>query len=251
MQYWSGLGNDIVAATTGRGNAVVNGDAYSAFNVCHYVGDAPSHVAECRSSLASQLGLPVENIICPRQTHSTKVAVVDRVADFSDVEADALVTRLTDVAIGINTADCLPILLADSGRGVIAAVHAGWRGLLAGIVSASIEKMAEMGAVPAEIHAVVAPAIGRCCFEVGENVAAIFHDYGYDEFVDRSGAKPHIDLPAIARRQLLDGQLAATNIQVADICTKCHADRYFSARAIGVESGRNFTFIYRKSSATK
>lgn len=248
MYYWEGLGDKIVAATTGRGTGVVGNCSYSGFNICPYVGDNRRHIDDCLSSLAAQIGLPVKNIIYLRQVHSTEVIVIDRIADFSDVEADALVTRLTDVAIGIFTADCLPILLADSHRSVIAAIHAGWRGLLAGIVSATIEKMSESGAFAPEIHAVIAPTIGKCCFEVGEEVAAIFHDYGYDDFIDRNFDKPHIDLPAIAQRQLLDGNLNADNIKVSGICTKCNPDRFFSARAYGIKSGRNYSFIYKKNS---
>ncbi|MBR4722841.1 MAG: laccase domain-containing protein, partial [Muribaculaceae bacterium] len=136
------VADGIVAGTTGRG-VVENGNSYSGFNICHYVGDKPNHTDACLHNLADILGLPIENIISPRQIHSDKVVVVSEIADFRNVEADALITTLPDVAVGVNTADCVPVLLADTANGIVATIHAGWRGLVNGIIGKTVSIMSD------------------------------------------------------------------------------------------------------------
>ena len=243
------IADGFVAGTTGRGFAE-EGNAYSGFNICHYVGDEPNHTAECLNKLANALGLPEENIIFPRQIHSDKVVVVSEIADFRNVEADALITCLSDVALGINTADCVPVLLADTANGIVAAIHAGWRGIINGINGKTVGIMADMGASTANIKAVIAPSICPDCYEVGEDVAGEFVRKDLSDCVIRSSVKPHIDLRKAATVQLHSAGILTENISVDDNCTRCNSQRYFSARSLGIYSGRNFSFIYRKSSPT-
>ena len=244
------VADGIVAGTTGRG-VVGNGNSYSGFNICHYVGDKPNHTDACLHDLADILGLPIENIIFPRQIHSDKVVVVSEIADFRNVEADALITTLPDVAVGVNTADCVPVLLADTSNGIVAAIHAGWRGIINGVITKAIALMTESGASLKTINAVIAPAICADCYEVGEDVAGEFVSKGLADCVIRSMARPHIELPKAALIQLVVAGVSAENISVANDCTRCNPQRYFSARRLGIDSGRNFSFIYRKSSSTK
>ena len=113
---------EVYAATTFRGLSKAD-DAYSGFSLCHYVGDEASHWQQCRDELASCLGISADMVVVPRQTHSARVAVVDSVpVDSRDIDGvDAVVTALQGVAVGVNTADCLPLLLCDEKAGVVCA----------------------------------------------------------------------------------------------------------------------------------
>ena len=236
--------SSLFAATTRRETDMPE-NAYAGFSLCHYTGDSPEHFKACRNELADYLGIDSRKIIIPRQTHGTKVAVIDRLQfDSEELQGvDALVTNLSDVAIGINTADCVPILIADTGNNLIAAVHAGWRGVVGGIIETTISEMARLGGEPSKMEAWIAPCIHRECFEVGEEVACSFPE----SCVDRNYAgNPHVDLPKAVRLQL--EQAGLNRINEDPDCTRCHPDRYFSARAHTVNSGRNFTFILRKES---
>ena len=232
----------VKAYFTSRGDVTYS--PYSSFNVCHYVGDDIRHVSECRSRLCERLGISGDRLIVPRQTHSVNCAVIDSVpAGPSVIEGvDALVTKLRGVVIGVSTADCVPVLLADAANGVIAAAHAGWRGAVGGIVSVTLNRMIGLGADPRYIMAVMGPCICKDCFEVGEEVAAQFPD----ECVVRvAGQKPHVDLPGYVASMLEAGGVSRSSVVMPIACTKCEPDHYFSARALGINSGRNFSMIVK------
>lgn len=229
---------------TSRGDTGDAADPYSAFSLCHYTGDTPRHVAQCREMLAATLGIDVSCIIVPRQTHSTRVVTIDAlpVRDAAIEGADGVVTTLRDVAVGVSTADCVPVIAVDSVAGVAGAFHAGWRGAVGGVVGFGIEAMTAAGALAGRIEVYIGPSICCSCFEVGEEVAAFFPE----EFVVRKEEwpKPHVDLPAYVESRLVKAGVAAGNIRgfAGEMCTRCHPDKYFSARAAGIASGRNFTF---------
>lgn len=234
----------VYAGTTFRGVSVAD-DSYSGFSLCHYVGDEASHWQQCRAELASWLGISEHNIIVPRQTHSARVAFIDDVpVDDRDIDGvDAVVTTLHGVAVGVNTADCLPLLLCDEKVGVVCAVHAGWRGAVGGVVGNALDRMVLAGASPGDIHGFIAPHIGVCCFEVGEEVACQFHPD--DVVYHQDGEKPHVNLSGAVTRILVSKGVPRENITDIGECTRCRSDRYFSARARGVASGRNFSFIIK------
>lgn len=233
---------DIEAFVVTRGVAT-DGDTYSSVNMCHYVGDVPGHVRDSRAEVCRRLGIPVANLVVPRQIHSADVAVLIG-GPSSPVDVDAVVTGLSDVAIGVSTADCVPVVIADSNSGMIAAAHAGWRGALAGIINNTVAAMVERGAVASDMKALIGPCICRDCFEVGDEVAALFPD----KFVDKaSGARPHVDLSGYVRDLLIEGGIPASSIQGPVGCTRCNPQIYFSARRLGVASGRIFTGIIRRN----
>lgn len=232
-------GPGVVAATTWRGDSINAADNYSGFSLCHYTGDAPDHYESCRRRLARWCGVSQEFIIVPRQTHSTDVTVI---SDPSAVveNTDAVITALPGIVIGINTADCVPVLLNDSAKRIIGAVHAGWRGAIGGIVGEAVKAMISLGSDPGDIYATMGPCIGVECFEVGEEVAMLFPQ----ECVTRtSGQRPHIDLAKYITGQLVTAGVPAAHISQPPACTRCNPEHYFSARAHGIASGRNFTFI--------
>lgn len=218
---------------------------YDGFSVCDYTGDDASHVEECRQQLALFCGASVDEIIQCRQTHSAEVYVLEQVGLPAEQRYgyDAIVTRLKNVVIGVNTADCVPIVLFDEAAGVIAAVHAGWRGAIAGIPVNALKKMVELGAKIENVKGFFGPSIGECCFEVGEEVADRFSD----EFVNRRiGEKPHVNLARFVKRQFENEGVNGASLILNENCTRCNLSRYFSARALGIESGRIFTFIVRR-----
>ena len=193
---------------------------------------------------------PSDDVICERfgaalagtamlkQIHSGRCVRADHAWRGKRPEADAVCTNRPCVLVGVRTADCVPVLLVDRQRRAVAAVHAGWRGTAADVLPGAIERMAsEYGSRPAEIEAAVGPCIGPCCFEVGETVAERFPG----GFVDRKGAKPHVDLAGILRAQLW--QAGVDCLVTAGHCTSCDLDRYFSHRAEHGDTGRMLSLV--------
>jgi YfiH family protein len=163
-----------------------------------------------------------------KQIHSGKVV---RVAAENGCAGagDALVTADPGRFIGIRTADCVPILLADPVNRAVAAVHSGWRGTTAGIASAAVEKLAkEFGSRAVDLLAAIGPSIGPCCFEVGPEVAALFGFTG----------RANVDLLEENRRQLLEAGVRGFNIDVSGACTACNAGDFHSWRRDRDASGR-------------
>lgn len=241
------VGAGATAFSTLRGGETYGGaeDAYAGFNVCHYTGDAPAHVANCRRELAAYIGTDVNRLVIPRQTHSVNVAVIDdRLSCLEGV--DALVTTRDDVALVVNTADCLPVVFNDSRRGVIAIAHAGWRGLYDGILAATVMEMARLGAAPRDIRVAIGPCICGACYEVDEEFAGRFETrFGSGVRMPVTpGHKPHIDLRAAAITELQRCGIDLTGISDSGVCSRCDG-RLFSARRQGVRSGRIATVVKR------
>lgn len=223
--------------STRRGG--VSAGRYATLNVGGKWGDDPDKVAHNRRRLAAAGGFDLSRLFTARQVHGARVALIvehtqpERVAE---AEADALVSQVPGVVLGVYTADCVPILLGD-GDGRVAAVHAGWRGTVAGVASAAVEALVSIGARRERLKAALGPSICAHCFEVGEEVAAQFPPPA----VVRGEARPHIDLWEANR-----AQLAAAGVGAVDAhppCTMCEADRFFSFRRDGGQIGQHLSFI--------
>ncbi len=184
------------------------------------------------------------------QTHSDHVHIVTKKEsrgwrDMEDAVADcdALVTDQKGVMLCILTADCVPILLCDPVKKVVAAVHAGWRGTEAKIVAKTVGKMKEaFGCNPSDIVAGIGPAIGACCYEVGEDVAKHFRDRP-DVLEEKEGGKYMLNLPLENRLQLMGAGVPQAQIDQSGICTACESDSYFSYRKEQGCSGRFMSLI--------
>ena len=247
----------VEAFSTMRGD-VDRRNAYSGVNLCDYVGDDALHVLDGRLMLAMRLGVDLDDLVMPRQTHSCRVAVIDekfRALDIDKQEAalegvDASVTSLPGVVIGVNTADCVPIVLVDEVAGVIAVAHAGWRGTVGRIAGKVVEEMCRQGACADRIQAAMGPSICQDCFEVGDEVVEAFSQahFEVDALVKRNTAtgKAHIDLRAANRAVLVAAGIPAANIVISQHCSRCEHERFFSARRLGIHSGRTFTGIVKK-----
>ena len=168
-----------------------------------------------------------------KQIHSDIVTRTDRPSPQERPAADGLATDRPGLLLGIRTADCVPVLMIDPSRVAVAAVHAGWRGVSSRIVSHAISRMGEWyGSLPHQIECAIGPAISRCCFEVGEEVAAGFAD----EFVERSRAKPHVDLIAAVQSELANA--GVSRVFAVGECTVCNPGKYFSHRGERGDTGR-------------
>ena len=163
------------------------------------------------------------------------------------MQADAQVTDLSGVVLGILTADCVPILLYADDVQAIGVVHAGWKGTRDNILAKTVVKMQEYyGAKIESMIACIGPAIGECCYEVGEDVAKEFNEYE-QSLKDKDGDKFMLDLKSINYAQLIASGLKPRQIEMSTICTSCKKDDYFSYRAEDGCSGRFMSCIALKS----
>jgi len=224
-------------------NGGVSTGRYATLNVGGKWGDAEANVRENRRLLAADAGFDLARLATVHQVHGRAVAFADgkNAETLAAVDADALVARGPGRAIGIYTADCVPILL-DDGDGRVAAAHAGWRGTVAGVAAAAVEALVSAGADRAKLRAALGPSIGPCCFEVGDEVAARFLAWP-DAIRAVDGKKPHVDLWAANRAQLIDAGLSPDRIDAAPPCTMCDGARFFSFRRDGGSIGQMLSFI--------
>lgn len=258
------LGTGVVAFSSTRHGGYSQGH-YAAFNINNYCGDDPAAIQKNREALCHLLGIEDKRLLMPHQVHRAEVAYIN--TSFLDLTLeeqkgklegiDAIITNIPGICIGVSTADCIPILLYDPRHGVVAAVHAGWRGTVQRIAKKAVEVMeATYGSSPSNLLAQIGPGISLKSFEVGQEVYDAFAAEGFCmEEISRlmpssqgieNEEKWHIDLPACNRLQLLEAGLQNEQIHTLPVCTyEQHAD-YFSARRLGIHSGRIFTGIMLK-----
>ena len=207
---------------------------WRSLNLGDHVGDEPAHVAQNRALLDSRLPAPPRWL---QQVHGVRVIE----AGAQDTTADAIVTRRRGQVCAVLTADCLPVLLCDRAGSVVAAAHAGWRGLVDGVLEATVAAMA----VPArEIVAWMGAAIGPQAFEVGDEVRAAFvarHAEAAAAFAPRSPGKWSADLYALARMRL--GHAGVGTVSGGGRCTFSETDTFFSYRRDGV-TGRMAALVW-------
>ncbi len=190
------------------------------------------------------------HFVLANQTHSDHVHVVKEPEtkgweslESAVLDCDALVTNLKGVMLGILTADCVPVLLYDPVQKAVAVVHAGWKGTKANIVAKTIQTMqCEFGTEPKNMIAGIAPSIGQCCYEVGEEVASHFFHLP-DVLNAKHNGKYMLDLPLANKMQLMQVGIAEENIEMSGICTACDVEHFFSYRKEGGCSGRFMSLI--------
>ena len=220
------------------------------FSLALHTGEEQKKIIENREKIALLLSSKNDlHFVVAKQTHSDHIKVLTRtetkgwntMEDAID-DCDALITAEKGVILTILTADCVPILLYDPVKEVVAAVHAGWKGTQAQIVAKTVIKMKEQFDCHEDnIVAAVGPSIGKCCYEVGEEVAKHFFDIPH-AFIQK-GEKYMLDLPYINKYQLLDAGLKETNIEMSNVCTACEVEDYFSYRKEQGCSGRFMSMI--------
>lgn len=197
--------------------------------------DQPANVRENRARAAAALGVTPSALVTARQVHGSGCLVVEHPwAPTEAPEADALVCERPGLAVGVLSADCAPVLLADPVAGRVAAVHAGWRGLLAGVLEAAIELFRSRGSAPGDVFAAIGPCIGPGSYEVGPDFERAFvaADPRAARFFARTEGRdrPYFDLAACARHRLLAAGLGADRIEVLGRDTFVEEDLFFSHR---------------------
>ncbi len=201
---------------------------------CGYANqDAPERVEANRARALAALGLEPASLHTVRQVHGIEVVVAGAPAPGRPtVPADALVTDRPGITLGVLSADCAPVLLADPGAGVIGAVHAGWRGALAGVLEATVARMVALGARPEAIQAAIGPCIAKASYEVGPDMRAAFAaaDPGSEGRFEplAGGDRFRFDLKDYARQRLAKAGVAACVVMPED--TAADPARFFSAR---------------------
>lgn len=181
-----------------------------------------------------------DNCLALRQVHSARVITAGEWSP--EVEADGLVTNRPGERIAVKSADCVPILLADPVKRVVGAVHAGWRGTVAGVAEAGVEALAgRFGSRPEDLLVAMGPSIGPCCYEVGEEVSVLFRAL-FPEW-DRLAHPGRIDLREANRRILMRGGVPERRIASAAPCTFCGGSEFFSWRRDRQTGQRMFAVI--------
>ncbi len=157
--------------------------------------------------------------------------------------ADAAVADEPGLLLGIETADCLPVLLVDPVRRAVGAAHAGWRGTAAGVAARAVEALVAGGSRPEDLLAALGPGIGPCCYEVGPELREAFGPGGQAFFRPGPRGRPHLDVRAANADQLEKAGLAPDRIHSVDECTYCQADQYHSYRREGKAGGRMINVV--------
>lgn len=235
--------------TTRRGGC--SKGKYESFNCSPHTEDASKNVWLNQSLLLEGIKHPVKDLIVPQQVHSNVSLLIDdryftlplAMRRMALNGIDALITAEPGCCICVSTADCVPVLLYDRKLQVVAAVHAGWKGTVKRIVSHVLKRMnEEFGTRGEDVIACIGPSISLESFEVGEEVFEVFRTEGFEmariSLWKEETGKHHIDLWEANRMQLLDFGVSATQIELSGICTYKNHDDFFSARRLGIDSGR-------------
>lgn len=215
-----------------REGGVSTGD-YASLNCGYGSGDSIDAVSENRKRVAEILGCKREELCTAYQIHSPTAVILEEPLHWEKMpQADALVTTKPGIALGILTADCLPILFADPEHGVIAAAHAGWKGALGGVIESTLNAMQQLGAKPDSIQATIGPGIAQGSYEVGQEFHDRFitQDAGNKLYFVHGGRPSHFlfDLKAYAKDRLRNAGLRHINMLAHDTCLQ--EDEFFSYR---------------------
>ncbi|HKY37493.1 MAG TPA: polyphenol oxidase family protein [Polyangiaceae bacterium] len=220
------------------------------------VGDDPSRVDENLRRAAALLGVDAANVLYLSQVHGREALfyrTTERRENLITLQGDAIGGTSPRAAYGVRSADCIPILVADQTSGAVMAIHAGWRGVVAGVIEAGVARLREGIGSPGHLLAAIGPHISRAAFEVSDEVAAELQAVSAAApAIERrpDGARPHVDLRLIATHQLLGLGLAAGAIDQVGGCTVLDPHHYFSFRRDGKRSGRHLSAIVPRSEAT-
>lgn len=240
---------------TTRNGGVSSGE-FSTFNLGNFSDDNPIDIYENREILSRMWYMDIEDFIIPHQTHSSNVLMIDEdfqlLSPYERIDAlygiDATITNLKDIFLCVTTADCVPILLYDTKNEVIAAIHAGWKGVVNLIVDDTVCKMQKYyQSNPSDILAAIGPSISLKHYEIGEDVVVRFKSVGIDlkeaSFFNDKTNKLHIYLSRITHDRLVKLGIPSTQIDICDYCTYENEELFFSARRQSIHCGRMLSGI--------
>lgn len=223
----------------------------------------PEGTSDDWSALARALGVDQNAVVRLRQVHGAGVTVIRRADQrptrHADLPADIVLSDRSDLAIAVQVADCVPLLIADARLRVVAAAHAGWRGMAAGVARVAVEALSRaFGSRPADLVAAIGPSIGPCCYEVGHNVREAFRRAGHDAAaidrwfsLDGTRGRPHLNLWKATRDQLVGAGVPADRVHACGLCTASHRDVFFSYRGDGPGTGRMVGVIRARPASSR
>lgn len=247
-QELAGVGFLTHAFCTRHGGVSAGG--FASLNVGDRVGDHKENVEENIARIKNAFAVPEDGLVMARQVHADRIVEIGEhdALPFPLMECDGFVTGRAGVALGIKTADCVPILFVDRRLRVVGAVHAGWRGTALGIAAKMVGVLCgRFSSRREDITALIGPAIGPCCYEVDAPVHDAFADrpWAADVFrKQRNRERWMFDLWGANRLQLIEAGLYGGNVLTADRCTACNRDQFFSHRAAqGQDEGRQLSLI--------
>jgi hypothetical protein len=259
LHYYK-LSDDVIAFSTTRHGGASKGN-YGELNINPYCGDDLAAITANREALCKTLDIEDSHLFLPHQVHDIEcLAITEDILHATPEQRqqllegkDALTTTLPHLCIGVSTADCIPVLLYDPRHHAKAAIHAGWRGTVSRIVKETFRKMQRRyGTLPEDTLAVIGPGISLKNFEVGQEVYDDFADHGFDMRLlarkypcknNPAQEKWHINLPLCNQLQLESVGVPRSHIQQSGICTYDDVADFFSARRLGINSGRIYTAI--------
>lgn len=237
-------------------NGGVSEGSFSSFNLGNYSDDDPMNIFENRQILSHMWYMDASDFITPHQTHSSNVLVIDEEfmnkSQSDKIEVlygiDASITHLNNIFLCATTADCTPILLYDRTKKVIGAIHAGWKGIVGGIIENTITAMKESYQTnPSDIVAAIGPSISQKNYEVGDELITNFEKAGIDlsssSYINPTTNKYHIDLRRIACDQLVKMGVCIEQIETSSLCTYDESELFFSARRQSINCGRMLSGI--------
>ena len=227
---------------------------FASLNFSVREGDGSDRIRKNRGIVASAFNLRADQFFVVHQVHGDRILIVDdanmSVLKHQSHQCDAIVTDRSGLAIGIKTADCVPVFLADREKRIIGVVHAGWRGTALNIAAKTVTAFAEtFFSRSVDMIAVIGPAIGPCCYEVDETVFnAVTGDGSWESAFNPCGEKGKwmLDLSSANRRQLIQAGIPSENVFSADVCTSCRKDIFFSHRGEAGKTGRQINFMMLK-----
>jgi len=232
----------------------VSAKPYDSLNLAFHVGDSPEAVIENRKRVCHILGAEIDNMVTAKQVHGTNVAVIEEghfglgaySYDTSVPDTDGLVTDRPGLLLATFYADCVPVFIYDPVKKVAATVHAGWKGTLARIGAAALNKMAAVfGCDPSDCLVGIGPSIGPCCYEVDAAVIGLFRREfpGLDILNNTGEDKARLNLWEANRNIMAEAGIRPDNVELAEICTCCHQNLFFSYRGGQGQTGRMGAFI--------
>jgi len=236
----------------------LSGGPYSSLNLALHVGDSPGLVLGNRRLASQALGAGLEDMVCGEQVHGDRVQVItaaDRgrgASQYGDAipGTDALVTDCPGVLLASFYADCVPVLILDPVRRAVGLAHAGWKGTVKRIAAAAVRAMEQaFHSDPENLLAVIAPAIGHCCYEIDRPVMQAIVQGGFDPGRCSSPAgdgRWRLDLPGMNREILAEAGVKRGSISLSGLCTACRPDLFFSYRGQSGICGRMASLIMLK-----
>jgi YfiH family protein len=212
---------------------------YASLNLGLSSGDLESNVIRNRQRFFRMLNIDVTRMASGEQIHGSRIRIITEPGQFK--ETDGMICQRKRVALVIKTADCAPVLLYDSKRWLIAAIHVGWRSLLQNILTRAVRLMIEnFASCPADILCAVGPSIQSWCFEVQHDVA---DQFPAAMIVHREG-RMYLNLQKMIQRQLLAEGILERNIDICHLCSCCNRDKFYSFRRDGARTGRMMMAVY-------